>query len=426
MASADPPSVSPAHAAAHSQSGLLSRPPAEHLIAHDDGVDTTQGGDSGDSDYATLIQRLPGEYLDERPDIGRAMGQHTRELFVSCEIGEALQQQFDHLKPTCIVLHDLACHTASHLLHAIGSAAGRPVQRLVVRRQGYGTTLASIEFVDCIASDQQVVRLYSTDADTDSQSRQALTRVLMSQARLAVVMVGDLPPHAVPEQLAPLRDLLFSPGWRCPHLQLMPLSSGTAITLKAVAGGLSAGAGVQTRIAPMVTRPAEAWAYLSQTWNQIQAARHPDGKGLVLLDAPAREPAQPLPDNRASSPRARPLERYVQDGIALPGVDDVCVFEIATSRVLAHAGRHRSPTELARRGTMLLTVGASSRKQLGLPSGVDELLVMGGLKAHGLRTLHAQPGLAVHVIFTPSQGDWPQLRPRLMALDAALPRSPVI
>jgi hypothetical protein len=392
-----------------------------------DWTSLNRGPDSG---LATLIQRTPGEYLGERPDIGRAVGNHTRELFVSCEVGEALQQQFDHLQPVYVALHDLACHASSHLMHAVAAAAGRPVQRLVVRRQGYGTTLAGIEFVDCPAANGQWVRLYSTDADTDTHARQAITRVLLSRAALAVVMMGDLPAHAVPEQLQPLRELLFNPAWQCPHLQLMPLAPGTAVALKSVAGGLTAGAGVQTRLAPMVTRPAEAWAYLSATWNQIQVAQHPGGRGLATLDmlAPVRESAQPMPDHRTApaKPRPKPLARFVEEAVTLAGVQDVCLFDLATSRVLAHAGVHPSPTELARRGTLLLAAGNSSRKQLGVAGAVDELIVAGGAHALGLRTLHAQPGLAIHVIFTPAQVDWPQLRPKLMALDAALPRSPVI
>ncbi len=411
------PSVE-ASAGRASTRGTDSRPPASAA-----GPLTAQ-----DSQIATLIQRSPGEYLGERPDIGRAVGNHIRELFVSCEVGEALQQQFEHLQPAYIALHDLACHASSHLLHAVAAAAGRPVQRLVVRRQGYGTTLASIEFVDCVAADQQLIRLYGTDADTDTHSRQAITRVLLSRATLSVVMMGDLPAHAVPEQLQPLRELLFSTSWRCPHLQLMPLAPGTAIALKAVAGGLTAGAGVQTRLAPMVSRPAEAWAFLSATWNQIQTAQHPDGQNLALLEAlaPARESAQPMPDNRAIAPRPKPLERFVQEAAALPGMQDVCIFELATSRVLAHAGTHPAPADLARRGTLLMAAATASRKQLGIDGPADEILLMGGLKAQGLRTLHAQPGLAIHVIFMPTKADWPQLRPRLMALDAALPRSPVI
>lgn len=405
--------------------GMDSRPSG--LSGFDTMRDTMR--DNGpESQIHTLIAPNPGDYLGERPDIGRAVGNQTRELFVSCEVGDALQQQFDHLQPSYIALHDLACHAASHLLQAVAAAAGRPVQRLVIRRQGYGTTLASLEFVDCPTSHQSVVRIYSTDADTDTQSRTALTRVLLSRATLSVVMMGDLPGHAVPEQLQPLRELLFSPTWECPHLQLMPLAPATAIALKSVAGGLTAGAGVQTRLAPMVSRPAEAWAYLSATWNHIQAQLHPDGQGMALLDtlAPSREVRQAMPDTRSGSARPKPMERFVHEVSALPGVRDICLFEVSTSRVLAHAGVHPKPTELARRGTLLLAAAASNRKQLDIDGPTDELLLMGGLHAQGLRMLHSHPGIAMHVIFTPTQTDWPQLRPKLMALDAALPRGPVI
>jgi predicted amidohydrolase YtcJ len=53
-------------------------------------------------------------------------------------------------------------------------------------------------------------------------------------------------------------------------------------------------------------------------------------------------------------------------------------------------------------------------------------VVNGGAHSLGLRVLASQPEWAVHIVFTPAQADWPQLRPQLQALDAALPRGPVL
>ena len=180
--------------------------------------------------HQTQIQRSVRDYLDEPADIGRAVGNHTRELFVSCEPAEALQQQLEFLRPSYIVLHDIASRGARRMLHAVAAAAGQPVERLHVRRQSYGTTLAGIDHVDCPGSQGRRVRLYSTDIDADSPTRAALTRVLLSRATLAVVLVGDLPPHALGDALQPLRELLFHPQWQCRHLQLMPLPASLSIT----------------------------------------------------------------------------------------------------------------------------------------------------------------------------------------------------
>ena len=43
-----------------------------------------------------------------RQEIGRPVGNDVRELFVACAPGEALQQQFEHLHPEFIAVHDLA------------------------------------------------------------------------------------------------------------------------------------------------------------------------------------------------------------------------------------------------------------------------------------------------------------------------------
>ena len=68
--------------------------------------------DDDDDLHQTQIQRSVRDYLDEPADIGRAVGNHTRELFVSCEPAEALQQQLEFLRPSYIVLHDIASRGA--------------------------------------------------------------------------------------------------------------------------------------------------------------------------------------------------------------------------------------------------------------------------------------------------------------------------
>jgi hypothetical protein len=102
-----------------------------------------------------------------------------------------------------------------------------------------------------------------------------------------------------------------------------------------------------------------------------------------------------------------------------------CVFDLSTSKVHAHSGTAQDATDLARRGTLLMTAANTSRKQLGLADGAEELLIKGGEQALGLRRLSSLPGLVVHLIYRPSQSNWAQLRPKVMALDAAVPRGPL-
>jgi hypothetical protein len=116
------------------------------------------------------------------------------------------------------------------------------------------------------------------------------------------------------------------------------------------------------------------------------------------------------------------LERLIQGIADLPGVVSCCVFELNSSRTLAQVGMEPAPVELARRGTTLITLARSTRKQLGMAGQSDEVILMGGTPALAVRTLSSRPELAIHVAFTPAKADWPILRPRIMALDASLQR----
>lgn len=396
------------------------------VLPLDEPITAPPGATAHDTQYSTQVQRRaedPSTAAAETGDVGQAVGRHVRELFVSCEPAEALTQQLEHLRPAYVALHDVASHASAQLLRAVAAAAGQPLQRLVIRRQSYGTTLASVEFVDCPSAAGRHVRFYGTDAESDTATRLAIGRVLLSHASLVVVMVGDLPAHALTEQLQPLRQLIFSPGWQALQLQLMPLSGHTVHALANLSAGLGAGSGMPISVAPRVQKPLEAWAHLSKTWNQLQSQLHPDGKGATLLAelAPSRPELQDMPSHRshAGTPPEAPFKRFAREAAALPGVSAACVFEVSTSRVLAQAGDTPLPADLARRGTLLLMAAATSRKHLGLNDRVEELLVMGDSQALGLRLLASHPGVALHLIFSPKTADWPQLRPRLMALDAA-------
>lgn len=394
-----------------------------------------QRQDGPDLEPDTLVptqwQRSEDDYLDGRSDIGRAVGNHTRELFVTGDPGEALQEQFDRLRPSYIALHDLACLASRHLLHAVAAAAGQAVQRLIIRRQGFGTILAVIDYVDCPSEDHAAVRLYATDADeADTAVRHAIARVLLSRAALSVVMVGDLPAHALTEQLQPLRQALYSSDWECRHLVFLPLAVTPVATLTTLASAMGAGAGVHTQVGSVAIRPAEAWIMISTAWNEQQARIGEGGPAVPHLpSAAARDGLRPMPAApgvAAAPPSPRQaLRRFVEEIMRQPGVVAACLFDLATSKVLAHSGTAQEATDLARRGTLLMTAANTSRKQLSLPDAAEELIIKGGEQALGLRRLGSLPGLAVHVIYRPAQANWAQLRPKVMALDAAVPRGPV-
>ena len=120
------------------------------------------GWESTRAQTALATQVMNREELERsaaQQDIGRAVDEHVRELFVSCAPGEALQQQFEHLRPEFIAVHDLGTRSSRQLLRGIAAACSQPMHKLMLRRQGHGTPLAAIDYVDVPLAAQQVLRL---------------------------------------------------------------------------------------------------------------------------------------------------------------------------------------------------------------------------------------------------------------------------
>src|SRR5437773_6089131 len=142
----------------------------------------------------------------EQRDIGHPVGENQRELFVSCDAGPAMQQQFQHLRPEFIAVHDIATRASRKLLTGVAAASKRPIQKLSIRRQGYGNILATLEFVELPTAQGGVLRIYSTEADAETSSRHALARTLLAFSTLGVILVGDVPLHAMSATLKRLHD----------------------------------------------------------------------------------------------------------------------------------------------------------------------------------------------------------------------------
>lgn len=399
----------------------------------------------------------------EGQDIGRAVGRNTRELFVSCAPGEALAQQLDYLRPEYVAVHDLGTTASRKLLGGIAAASQRALQQLVIRRPGGGTTLATIEFVDCPAANGRTVRLYSTAVDADTATRQALAHVLLGRSRIGLAIVGNLPSHAIASALAPLREAVLRPGWACRRLLFMPLTAGAA--LPAEVARFRAATAIDATPTPQVTRPVEVWNALCGAWNPMQGARPAaDGKAPTLLqpfdNAPpspaAPAPAAPAPAvasdesiagssppsaphippwRSASAPMpmpasmptvggtpapSAPLERYLHDLGLLAGVVSVCAFDIASARPIGHAGARPGPDDLARHGTTLLSAVMSASRTLGLGASVPECSVTLGQHHLLLRPLPGHPGMALHMVLDKPQATLALVQVQLRRLDEAL------
>lgn len=370
-------------------------------------------------------------------DIGRQVGANERELFVSCDPALAMQQQFEHLNPEFIAVHDLGTTSSRKLLAGVAAASGRAVQRLTIRRQGYGTPLATLEFVELPTTDGSSLRLYTTEADADTLARQAIARKLLAYSRLGVVMIGELPPHALEAALKPLHDEMISGPWPNRHLLLLPLSASNAAMAQGVE--LGRGTGVNVRTTPQVTRPADAWGFINGAYARVRehlpSSSRPVGRGSVPparsssfampRDEPERvtSPLQLRPMPEVPTARERPvaggvLQRYVQQLIELTGMVSVCVFELSTGRDVVHAGASPAAPELASHGAELIGSITATCRTLGLGHAIPEAAITLGAHHLLLRPVPKHPGLALHAVLDKSHANLTLARLQVQRMDA--------
>lgn len=371
-----------------------------------------------------------------RRNIGRRIDDSLHELFVSCDPAEAIQQQLDLLRPQYIAVHDIGTASSQRLIAGLAAASGRSIQRLVVRRQGMGIALATIEFAEVPIDDAQVLRVYTTQVDSDTHSRHEIARLLLGYSRLAVVMVGDLPPHAMDSSLEPLREAIHGTHWHNDHVLMLPLAS--ASTLAGGAAKLGRMSAVTVRTTPQVTRPSDAWGFITATWNRIREDLAPAGIALPELGAsvpattppqaaPAATPPTPLPmqpmpavptalDRVATSDL--PMQRYVDRLIELDGMVSACVFDLANQRPVSHAGARPGPALLASQGSALLAAIGETARSMGLGQSPPEAAVTLGGHHLVLRPVPRHPGLVLHAVLDKSGANLTLARLQIHRLDS--------
>lgn len=387
--------------------------------------------------------------------VGRQVGQSQWELFVVIDPAEALKQQFDLLQPEYIALHDIGTLSSRRMLAGLAVATGRPVHQLHIRRQGLGMPLARLEFVELpIVAGQPPLRLYTTEIDADTQQRRRLARLLLAHSRLAVVIVGDLPPHALATALLPLHDAIKEGPWLNRELLMLPLAGASA--LAGQASHLAIGTGVQVRTTPLVTRPAEAWNYLRGTWNKLRlplrdkaihlaeildpvapsaaavqagdnsAAVVQSSSNSLLESATARPPLpmQPMPAVRAAPATAAPVDpalaTYIRKCGDLKGMISCCVFELATQRTIGHAGARPGPAALASQGASLMATMAEAAQALNLGEAAPDAAITVGNHHQLLRAVPGRPGMALHAVLNRGLANLTLVRLQLQRLDLLL------
>ena len=400
---------------------------------------------------ATQFQRDEEDYLaNGTGDIGRRVGENVRELFVSCAPDQAMRQQFEHLHPEFIAVHDLGGASSQKLLSGLAAASGRAMQKLIVRRQGYGTALATLEFVELATAVGTMLRVYTTEVEADTSSRHGLARTLLAFSRLGVVMVGDLPAHLIASALKPLRDDMIAGPWHNRHLLLLPLAS--VGNLASLGAEISRGTSVTVRTSPQVARPAEAWAFIEATWARLREQGAPAGKPGVTnpigtagaaapvatanarnfppaaMPRPAADaspltmrpmPAVPTATTKANAPLAEQLlETYVRKLSELTGMVSCCVFDIAAGRELHHAGASPGAADLAMHGAELLASMTATSRTLGLGHALPEAAITLGAHHLLLRAVPKHPGFALHAVLDKSHANLTLARLQVLRMDS--------
>ena len=400
---------------------------------------------------ATQILEDEGDYLaTEKEEIGRQIGGNERELFVSCAPAEALQQQFEHLQPNFIAVHDIATSSSRKLLTGIAAASGRAVQKLVVRRQGYGTALATLEFVELPTADNQLLRLYTTEADADTASRHAIARVLLAYSRLGVVMVGELPGHAIASALKPLHDDIIAGPWPNRNLLLLPLASASTLVTHGL--DLGRGTGVAVRTTPQVARPPTPGPS-SPAPGAACASRRPPTAASSPSSAHSRpaayQPKRPPLATGLPSGDTLPMEDarppVVADDAADAGDRDAVVLAddaVDADRALRQAAeraerRHqllrvrdperqadrpcrRQPglVELAAHGSTLIAAMMAASRALGFGHALPEAAISLGAHHLLLRGVPRNPGLAMHAVLDKASANLTLARLQVLRMDS--------
>ena len=394
---------------------------------------------------ATQFARDEDDYLaPDKLDIGRQTSANVRELFVSCAPAEALQQQFEHLHPEFIAVHDIATTSSRKLLAGIAAASARSVQKLIIRRQGFGTQLASLEFLELPTAEGRTLRMYATAAEADADARGDLAHMLLAFSRLAVVMVGDIAGSEMPAALAPLRAQMVSGPWPNRQMLLLPLASASTLVTQGIE--LGRGTGVNVRTTPQVTRPADAWGFINGTWGRLRgadpAARPRPLQSAATAAVPTRGnglagsagalpgarsgadplsmrpmPAVPSAASRAITPKGL-VDRYVHQLAELAGMVSCCVFDVASGLEIAHAGARPDPAELARHGSSLLGAMGATSRTLGLGHAVPDAAITLGAHHLLLRAVPRHPGLALHAVLDKTHANLTLARLQIQRMDA--------
>jgi hypothetical protein len=343
-------------------------------------------------------------------NIGKAVGANTWEYFVSCAPSDALAQQFDARMPVFVALHSLGQASSKRFLVDVAQHLKAPVQRLVMRRQGFGTELAVIYYADLASTNGQLLRLYSTDIKTDDATRHLLGKLLLSRAQMVAMLVGEMPRQAMESSLTSLgQDVREGRRGSAGALVVLPFIAST--TLEQATNRLAQQGGLQVRRSPRAGRNLDAWPFLASTWNHIVSETKPGTPAgdLMLIPTPEASAASAaLAASRSGTlPQSpggdtdlkRGLGHFAQGVAGIKGALSCCVFNARTLALQAHGGTSTPAVELmVRQGRMLIATMQASSQVLGLGKVVKEGVI--ALDSHQilLRLVPGAPNMVLLVL----------------------------
>jgi hypothetical protein len=357
-----------------------------------------------DTDIKTQFSTgAAGRPVEALRDIGSAVGKNTRELFVSCDAAQAMQMQLELTGLRYIAIGDLGGSLARRCLNDISRASGWPVQRLLIRRQGYGDTLASLLFIDAPAQNGRHVRVFCTEADTDADSRLALKHLLVARAELVALFVPDLAPQALTQSVDTLcAEVAANGGGQSPNRHLIFMPVKTSPEMVGHIARFRMQTGIQARLAPAVRRADQAWVYLGSTWNQLQEGV-PLERLLRLQTLALVAPRAPVPEPDRAPAEAMPssavmAQRCVRYLMRQPGVQRVCLFDLQSLAIHAHSATGQEALVMAKQGRAMLSALGRGGDEMALGHALSEASFT--LMAHRvvLRGAAVVAGAVVHVI----------------------------
>lgn len=366
--------------------------------------------------------------LHDKPILGRMVGDNIWELSVAGDPAEGLAAHFDACELDFMVMHGLGGLASRRFVTDLAQGRGAALERLVIRREGAGTALASLCYTDLRTSNGRFVRVYSTDvASEHGATKITIKSLLLSRARTAVALLGEMPAHQMEDALIAMGRTVSQGGHR--HRTLVIQPAYDAVHTDASLIGMIQHSAVTVRRAAAVRQPAEAWAFLSGTWLMDRAASESGGRshaspydeGIayepvslpVVSPTVAREPVpedfgqvqvpvQPQAQTRAQTPvqaepsPGQPLETLTRAVMLGRGQGVCCVFNVRSLEVLAHAGSSTlEMPQLVRQGRLLLAAIQTGSQPLQVGKGVKEAAIRFAGHVLILRELVGHPELWV-------------------------------